>query len=161
MKSKVLLISLLALVSAGSVFAQVEGDDMYFNASDRVKLREARKNNELTLASNRKRQQDEDDRLNPTDSYSARNVNPEFTSRSQSQTSEQDEEDYFVNNYRYSNTSSYNQFNNNFNSWYGNNWYRNNYWGPSISSYDSPYYGSMYDMWGNPWANPYYRSGWS
>jgi hypothetical protein len=161
MKLKVLFLSMLATALIGSAVAQVENDDMYFNSSDRVKLKEARKAEQMTLASNRANRNSDEEGLNPTDSYSARNVNPEFTSRSQSGTAAEDEEEYFVSNYRYNNASQFNNWNSNFNNWYGSSWYRNNYWGPSIYGWNSPYYGSAYDTWGNPWSNPYYQSGWS
>lgn len=161
MKTKFVILSLLSFVVVGSAFAQIEQDDMYFNSKDRAKLREAQKSNSVVLASSRdaKREQDED--VNPTDSYSARNVNPEFTSRAQSKTAAEDEQDYFVTNYRYANQGFYNNFNTRYNTWYNSSWYRSNYWGSSINGWNSPYYGSAYDMYGNPWANPYYRSGWS
>lgn len=161
MKIKVIIFSLLSVFVIGNAFGQVEQDDMYFNAKDRAKLREAQKSNSLAIASSRKSRKDMDEDLNPTDSYSARNVNPEYISRAQSNSSEADEQDYYVANYRYANQSHYNNFNNNYNNWYNNPWYRSNYWGPSIHGWNSPYYGSAYDAWGNPWANPYYRSGWS
>src|SRR5690606_23398237 len=40
-------------------------------------------------------------------------------------------------------------------------WYHGNYWGPSIYSWNSPFYGSYYNAWGNPWNDPYYRSSYS
>ncbi len=160
MKIKVIILGLLSFVVFGNAFAQVEQDDMYFNAKDRAKLREAEKSNSIAYTSSRKaKERDEDS--NPTDSYSARNVNPEYTSRAQSQTSQSDEEDYYVANYRYANQSYYNNFNSNYNNWYNNPWYRSNYWGSSIYGWNSPYYGSPYDAWGSPWGNPYYRSSWS
>ena len=127
------------------MFAQdIEQDDMYFNSTDRAKLREARKTNEVALASVKKTNRNSDayeETLNPTDSYSARNVNPEYTSRAQSQTAREEDEDYFVSNYNYrnSNQNNFNNWNNNFNNWYGNSWYRPNYWGPSINAWNSPY----------------------
>ena len=159
MKNKVIILSLLSFVVVGSAFAQVEQDDMYFNSKDRAKLREAQKTNSVVLASRNSRERDED--INPTDSYSARNVNPEFTSRAQSKTAAEDEQDYFVTNYRYANQGYYNNFNTRYNTWYNSSWYRSNYWGSSINGWNSPYYGSAFDAYGNPWANPYYRSGWS
>jgi hypothetical protein len=162
MKIKVILFSLLLSVIGGSAFAQVEQDDMYFNSKDRAKLREAKKTSELTMASARKKEKQEEDEMNnPKDTYSARNVNPEFTSRSQSKAAQEDEEDYFVTNYRYDNVNRYNDFNNNFNNWYGNSFYRNSYWSPSINSWNSPYYG-YYDSFNSPWYDPYWsQNGWS
>jgi hypothetical protein len=162
MKIKTIFLSLLSLLAVTAFGQAVEQDDMYFNAKDRAKLREAEKTNSIALASSRttKTEVQEED-ANPTDSYSARNVNPEYTSRAQSNSSQADEDDYYVANYRYANQGRYNDFNNNYNSWYSNPWYRSNYWGSSINGWNTPYYGSAYDAYGNPWANPYYRSGWS
>lgn len=166
MKTKILLLSLISLIGAGSLLAQdIENDDMYFNAKDRAKLREARKSGELAIASTKKssREQatEEEDYINPTDSYSARNINPEYTSRSNSQSAQAEEEGYFENNYQYNNQSNYNNFNNNFNNWYGSSWYRPNYWAPSIYAWNTPYYG-YYDAWNSPWYDPYWSyNGWS
>jgi len=102
-----------------------------------------------------------DEPVNPTDSYSARNVSPEFAARSNSQTAQADNQDYFVNNYRYNTNSNLNSWNTNFNTWNSNAWYSPNYYGSSINSWNTPYYGSYYDAYGSPWYNPYYRSGWS
>jgi hypothetical protein len=161
MKLKVIILTLMSSILAGGVFAQVEHDDMYFNSKDRKKLREAQKAEQVTLASIRKESRPEEDSYNnPTDSYSARNVNPEFTSRSQSEIAREDEADYFVNNYQY-NRSNYNNFNNNFNNWYDRSWYRSNYWAPSIYGWNSRYYG-YYDSWNSPWNDPYWaNNGWS
>jgi hypothetical protein len=164
MKNKILLLSFISLIGTGNLLAQgVEHDDMYFNSKDRAKLREARKSTEVALASARKTKKEDtaEEDLNPTDSYSARNVNPEYTSRSNSQTAKAEEEDYFVNNYQYSTQSNYNNWNNNFNDWYGNSWYRPNYWAPSIYAWNSPYYG-YYDSWNSPWYDPNWSyNGWS
>jgi hypothetical protein len=167
MKTRVILFSIVLSVMGSAAFAQVEQDDMYFNSKDRAKLRESRKTADLALASNRKKEKQEEDELNnPKDTYSARNVNPEFTSRSHSKSAQEDEEDYFVNNYQYSgnqfsNAGQYNNWNNNYNNWYGNSWYRNNYWSPSINAWNSPYYG-YYDSFNSPWYDPYWsQNGWS
>jgi hypothetical protein len=166
MKIKVILSSLILLTGVIGAFAQeVEQDDMYFNSKDRAKLRAAQsqKASEVAYASAKKSKNSEpaEENFNPTDSYSARNVNPEYTSRSHSQTAKADDEDYFVSNYQFNQRSNYNNWNNSFNNWYGNSWYAPNYWGAGINSWNSPYYGSYYDSWGSPWANPYYQSGWS
>lgn len=164
MKSKVALLSLVSLLFTFAASAQeIENDDMYFNSKDRAKLNAAKASEVSHTASIKKSKKEivEDETLNPTDSYSARNVNPEYEARSNSQTAQNDNEDYFVNNYQYNNASNFNNWNNNFNRWYSNPWYGANYYDPYINSWNSPYYGSPYDMWGNPWRNPYYRSGWS
>ena len=169
MKNKVIILNVVALLMASATFGQgVENDDMYFNSKDRAKLNAQKANQQAAYTASvkdskksKKSQTLEKELGNPTDSYSARNVNPEFSARSNSQVAQADNEDYFVNNYRYNNSSNLNNWNNNFNNWYSNPWYSANYFGPSINSWNSPYYGSYYDSWGNPWSNPYYRSGWS
>jgi hypothetical protein len=99
--------------------------------------------------------------INPTDSYSARNVNPEFAARSNAEVARSDNEDYFNSNYHYNTASDLNSWNNNFSSQYNNNWYHNSYWTPGMYSWNSPYYGNYYDPWSNIWYSPYTRSGWS
>ena len=166
MKSKVALLGLVAfLFSAAGVAQEIENDDMYFNSKDRAKLK-ALKASEPTYSASiktdrKERQNVVDEEVNPTDSYSARNVNPEYQARSNAQSAQVDNEDYFVSNYRYNNANNFNNWNNNFGNWYGNPWIANNYYNPYINSWHSPYYGSAYDSWGNPWRNPYYQSGWS
>jgi hypothetical protein len=166
MKNKVVL-GLSALLLTSVAYSQsVESDDMYFTSKDRAKLKEAQATQQAAYeasARNKKRsdlavaQEDVDSDV----TYSARNENPEFAARSNSQTAQADNQDYFVNDYKYQNYSNLNNFNNNFNDWYGSSWYRPNYYTSSIYGWNSPYYGSAYDVWGNPWMNPYYRSGWS
>lgn len=164
MKSKVAFLSLVSFLFTFAASAQgIENDDMYFNSKDRAKLN-AVKASEVSYTASIKKDKKvtvEDEDVNPTDSYSARNVNPEYAARSNSQTAQADNEDYFVNNYQYNNTGNFNKWNNNFNNWYSNPWYGGNFYDPYINSWNSPYYGSSYDSWGNPWRNPYYRSGWS
>ena len=161
MKSKVALFSLASLLLTYAALAQgVENDDMYFNSKDRAKVRAA-KASEVSYSASIKKSKKEtvaDETVNPTDSYSARNVNPEYQARSNSQTAQADNQDYFVNNYEYSTASNLNNWNNNFSSWYNSPWYGGNYYDPYINSWNSPYYGSAF---GNPWCNPYYRTGWS
>ncbi|MBL0742338.1 hypothetical protein [Chryseolinea lacunae] len=166
MKTKVIMLSFVASLAVATSFAQgIENDDMYFNSKDRAKVKALRaKEDESYSASAKKANKYTDensDVVNPTDSYSARNVNPEFAARSNAQTAKADEQDYFVSNYKYSNASKISSFNNSYNSWYNNPWYSSNYYSPSIYGWNSPYYGSYYDMYGNPWMNPYYQSGWS
>lgn len=166
MKNNGIIFSLVALVFTTATLAQgVEYDDMYFNSKDRAALKAQRSSVEPSYSASAKKTKKneiiEDVTVNPTDSYSARNVNPEFSARSNSETALADDQDYFVSNYKYKKSSDLNQWNNNFNSWYGNPWYGSNYYGSSINAWNSPYYGSYYDAWGNPWCNPYYRSGWS
>ena len=162
MKSKVAILSLVSLLFTLAASAQgIENDDMYFNAKDRAKLNTAKATEVSASIKKSKKATVADEAVNPTDSYSARNVNPEYEARTNSQTAQADNQDYFVNNYKYNNASNFDNWNNNFNNWYSNPWYGGNYYDPYINSFNTPYYGSRYDTWGNPWCNPYYRSGWS
>lgn len=166
MKSKVAFLGLVAFLFSFAGMAQkIENDDMYFNSSDRAKLKAQKASEQsytASVKSTRKEQKAFEDDVdgNPTDSYSARNVNPEYEARSNAQSAKEDNEDYFVNNYRYNNANNFNSWNNNFGTWYANPWVATNYYNPYINSWYSPYYGSAYDVWGNPWRNPYYRTGW-
>lgn len=161
MKIKAILVATLSVLGISGSFAQVEYDDMYFNAEDRAKLKALRAT-EVAYNTPQKSKLDvreEGERANPTDSYSARNINPEYTSREHTQTAQYDDEDYFVNNYQY-NRNQLNDWNNNYNQWYNNSWYRSNYYGPGINSWNSPYYG--YNSWNSPWYDPYWSyNGWS
>lgn len=162
MKLKIAFSYILSVCTLGAFAQNIENDDMYFNSSDRAKLN-AQKNAEVAYSSVKKSQRamPAEEQLNPTDSYSARNVNPEYAARSNAQTAQMDNEDYFVSNYQYNTAANLNNWNNNFNDRYANQWYQTNYWGPAINRWNTPFYGSPYDAWGNPWNNPYYRSGFS
>lgn len=172
MKTKI--IAGLALVMGLSAVAQ-ENDDMYFRSKDREKLQKVSKDSYSSNYENfKKKHFDEATELdeyavNPTDSYSSRNINPEYIARSSSELASEDESNYFVENYNapvqsYTGNNS-NFYNNNYNNSWNNQWnnpYARGYYGsPYNSSLYSPYYG-----WNDPWANPYwwgnnYNSGWS
>jgi len=160
MKIKGILLATFSLLGISGAFAQVEYDDMYFNKEDRAKL-EAQRSTAVAqndLDKHNKLDEEISD-INPTDSYSARNVNPEYTSRAHTEVAQSDEEDYFVNNYQY-NRNQLNDWNNDFNNWYSNPWYRNNYYGSAINHWHSPYYG--YNSWNSPWYDPFWSyNGWS
>jgi hypothetical protein len=198
MKTKVVVGSLLATMLTFEVMAQrAENDDMYFNSKDREKLRSEKvevavggksANDKIDSDYNtfRKKHFDKDEAetevvkeaTNPTDSYSARSINPEYIARSNGEQATE-EENYYMEGYvppnvydsysasNYDNTGNYNNYNN---SYYGNYGY-GGYNG--MSSMYSPYYNcnpwmspynpyasgltlSMAYMWGNPW-----NSGWS
>ncbi len=157
MNIKGIILGLISSLAISGAVAQVEQDDMYFNAKDRAKLNEARKSDAVAMASNSVRNR-EDEEFNPTDSYSARNVNPEYTSRANTQSSQADEEDYYVSNYRYDNQSNFNNWNNNFNSWYGSSWYRPNFYSPNMYGWNSPYAYGFNDPYSSPWYDPYYSN---
>jgi hypothetical protein len=149
-----------------------ENDDMYFNSKDRAKLN-ALKPAPVphTVTFNDEGANSEDDDITLASNYSSRNINPEYTSRSNSQLAQDDNGDYFVNDYRFSTSNSLNTFNNNYNNWYNRPWYNSSYYyGSMANAWNSPYgnyyngYNSpnsyYYDYYNNPWSNPYYQSGW-
>lgn len=130
-----------------TAFSQ-EDDDMYFTSKDRAKQ-------ELTVRSNRTAKEQksntvdertEDTSINPTDSYSARNINPEYISRSQSDAEETDESGYFSDSYApiSVNKNLYNDYstNNQYSPYYGyNNGFNpyNYYGGYGMGGMYSPY----------------------
>lgn len=156
----ILLAGLSFAAFTGVVAQDIEYDDMYFNAQDRAKLNATR-----AVAYNMDNQSkgfDYDkgnETANPTDSYTARNVNPEYTARARTQSAQAEEQDYFVDNYRYR-SNEFNNWNNNYTNWYNSSWYRPNFYGPGINTWNSPYYG--YSSWNSPWYDPYWSyNGWS
>ena len=161
MKIKGILFATISLLGISGVFAQeVEHDDMYFNATHREKLKAQQATASTTKEKFKKFEAVEEESVNPTDSYSARNVNPEYTSRQHTEAAQADDEDYYVNNYRYENRNNFDNWNNNYNQWYNSSWYRPNYYGAGINSWNSPYYG--YNRYNSPWADPYWSyNGWS
>src|SRR5690349_11952756 len=102
MKTRIVIGSLMATVMTFQVLAQrAENDDMYFNSKDREKLRAEKASASVSdksvndkidsdYNSFRKKHFDKNEEataattesVNPTDSYSARTINPEYISRS-------------------------------------------------------------------------------
>jgi hypothetical protein len=156
----------LGIVISGFQVSAQEDDDMYFNAKDREKLKAAQASENTTLPSFREESENPStepasESVNPTDSYSSRNTNPEFEARSIAETAQEDEANYFVNDYRYNTAKDLNNFNNNYDSWSNSSMYNSNYYGSAINNWNSPYYGSSSAFY-SPWGNPYWNnSGWS
>ncbi|MDH4058274.1 MAG: hypothetical protein OEU76_05890 [Cyclobacteriaceae bacterium] len=67
------------LINVG-VFGQ-EIDDMYFNSKDRAKINERKISSDLGLVKKGNEKISHNLPVNPTDSYSARNINPEYTAQ--------------------------------------------------------------------------------
>jgi hypothetical protein len=166
MKSKITFLTLLAVSTAMIASAQVvEYDDMYFNSKDRAKVQASKP---LTLK-NISNQHEVATAINPTDSYSARNVNPEYISQSTVNPSGSIEPaPYFIPDYTPT-AINQNLNGNSSSSWNNCNCAMaggNPYYGmmPGFGSFGSPYgYGSS--MYG---YNPYgyggyngFNSGWS
>ncbi len=187
MKSRVLLSSFLAAVTTLNVNAQ-EYDDMYFRSTDRAKFeRPSAKTNERQVEKEMaKYTAGKSTFANPTDSYSARVVNPEYTARSVTQ-AVAGESDYFIDNYSvpvqqstnslsyapgyygpctYDSSPYYNSTSSPFHSPYFDRWGYSPY-GNSGTYMGSPYsygyspYGSMYGAPYSPFAYGGYGSGWN
>ena len=117
MKTRILTIALLA-VGVAAFGQEIENDDMYFNSNDRARLNKGTSTEVYADAKKQKVKQleaVEEGQINPTDSYSARNVNPEFSARSQAEVAQEENQDYFVNNYHVQKNDELNSWNNNFN----------------------------------------------
>lgn len=161
MNTRIYLLTIMSFFVSAVAAQNIENDDMYFNSEDRAKVFAAREASASSRVSEQIEEEEQREDVNPTDSYSGRNVNPEYISRSQNEIAEEDEENYYVDDYRLNNQRNFNSWNSQYNNWYNNPWYSSAYYAPSIHGWNSPYYGSRYDPWGSPWNNPYYRSGWS
>ncbi len=174
----------LAMISF-SVSAQ-ETDDMYFNRKDREKLK-----TEATGTTSKRNKIDsdykafrdkhfdnnteatEEENVNPTDSYSSRQVNPEYTARTQSEQASEDEANYFVEGYTPPRTAP-DSNNTALNTPYYSNYYGGGFNNPNYARpygyYGNGYGNGYYDPWcnycNNAWGSPYYNSfyspyGWS
>lgn len=158
MKARIVLAGLLVSMMVTEVSAQrAEYDDMYFRGKDREKNKAIDAENTYASAKTTKKQKpaeviEEEDSVNPTDSYSARNVNPEYISRSNSEKASEDEANYYLEGYSPA-TATTSNFNN---SYYnnvnpaGSSYYANNNW-------NSPYYGRC--GYCDPWMSPAYGYG--
>lgn len=142
MKTGILTGMMLMLAGSVAVAQDLEVDDMYFKAKDRVALnskREPKFKSELKI--------EESEPLNPTDSYSARNVNPEYISRSKMDPNSQVASDpYFIPNYQpvnvnrnLSNTNAWNDWNN-----WNSPWNRFGYNSFGMSPFNSWGFNSFY-----------------
>lgn len=167
MKTRIVLASLLISITVVEVSAQrAEYDDMYFRGKDRERNKVLEAEAYASAKTTRQKQQDvvvaEEDNSNPTDSYSARNVNPEYVSRSNSEKASEDESNYYLEGYTPP-ASATNNFNNSYynnvspsaNSYYGNTW-NNPYYGSCACGSLSPYYGAGYY---SPWMSSAYGYG--
>lgn len=162
MKIRIAFLSTMAFITGLTSFAQVvEFDDMYFNAKDRTKLIASKPvstyvspaTNEVVTP------------INPTDSYSARNVNPEYLAQSKLGNANSPESvQYFSPDYT---PTGVNQ--NIYNNPYNSNSFFNNPYNYGMSGFGNPYgsfnpyfsafspYGSMYPL----GMNSMYSSGWN
>jgi hypothetical protein len=170
MKIRITFLTLLAVSASMVASAQVaEYDDMYFNSTDRTVVQASKP---LTLKNISSESYEVKTAINPTDSYSARNVNPEYISQSTVNPSGSVEKaPYFIPDYS---PVAVNQNLNKNSNYYGNNSYPGmmpaygspyNSFSPSMYGY-SPYgygynngFNSMYGY--NPYGYNGFNSGWS
>jgi len=170
MKIRITFLSLMAISTAMVATAQVaEYDDMYFNSKDRTVVMASKP---LTLNNITSESYEVKTAINPTDSYSARNVNPEYISQSTVNPSGSVEAaPYFIPDYT---PVGVNQNLNKNLSYGGNNTYSGmmpaygnpyNSFYPSMNGYNPYGYGynsgfnSMYGY--NPYGYNGFNSGWS
>jgi hypothetical protein len=182
MKTKVAFLTFLAAATVSCAWAQsTEDDDMYFTSKDRVAFSVAQNaSRQAMLASTDARRITESEvapTINPTDSYSARNVNPEYISGAKVGSNSTTVAQYFSPNYQptsvnqnlASNCNScgfnnYNGFNNGFgsnrfgNMMYGMGGMGMNPWG--YNGFGMNPYSSFYDPYGmGMMGNNFYQPG--
>lgn len=134
-----------------------EVDDMYFRARDRKSVASVEHSFTSNYDNFRQQHFPEDIKVgvNPTDSYSGRQLNPEFAARSMAAAASADEENYFVENYRPSTSAV--PFNNAY--YFNNPW--SNPWsmGWYSSAWARPWNNPWYWGWNDPWMNPWMPGG--
>ncbi|MBX2895056.1 MAG: hypothetical protein KF763_06420 [Cyclobacteriaceae bacterium] len=182
MKSRITIMSLLSVMVVFAASAQ-ETDDMYFRASDRAKIAASKPLSELSY-----RQSEVKTPINPTDSYSARNVNPEYISQSVSSSNQQPATYFYseyvptsVNQNIYNNPANWNYYGMNNPYMMGgmnpymvggyNPYFRNSFWGMDPYGFNSFYRpGLSFSMgmgwgmnsWGySPWNSFYGMNSWA
>lgn len=146
----------VAIVALGQ-----EVDDMYFNSKDRAKLNEGKIRADLGIPNNNSKKTETSQSINPTDSYSARNINPEYAAQLNSGQEPAIEDNYFIQDFQPTginqnlsncncNAGSY------YNPYYGSNAFNNPYYGygggfgsPYSSFYPSPWGSSFYGGYGS------------
>jgi hypothetical protein len=171
MKIRITFLSMLAVSAAFVASAQVvEYDDMYFNSKDRAKMQASAPLTLKNIPKSISKEQEVATAINPTDSYSARNVNPEYISQSTVNPSGSTEPaPYFIPDYTPTAINQNLTTNSSSSSWNNCN---------CASSFNNPYYGmtpgygsgfypsmAMSGMYGyNPYSYGGYNgfnSGWS
>jgi hypothetical protein len=160
-------IAFFALVWVAATAVAQEYDDMYFTSKDRAKISATRS----PQVTNTNRTADNSDlvqsKINPTDSYSGRGVNPEYTAQTKfNSTNTEEAPQYFVSSYIPANVNpNLNQYSQgSFNTpYYGNNYSNCNCGNNSF--YNNPYYGyGGMSGFGSPYSSFYgggFNPGWS
>src|SRR5882724_3883791 len=96
MKTKSILLSLVAVTSGICALAQ-ENDDMYFSSKDRAKINLSSRE-EVVLASAKGNSSVQT--INPSDSYSSRNENPDYVAGAKVGSNATTTSSYFSPNYQ-------------------------------------------------------------
>lgn len=133
-----------------------EIDDMYFNSSDRAKINERKISADLAIAKVTSSKSEANASINPTDSYSARNVNPEYAAQVNTGSAMTIENDFFPADYQ---PKGINQNLSNcncgagtyYNPYYGNSAFSNPYYGYA-GGFGSPYSSFYPSSWGYPYG---------
>lgn len=143
----------LALAVSSVAMAQ-ENDDMYFNSRDRLALTESNQSMLAARYQENDRQAVKASPVNPSDSYTGRGVNPEFSAQQKNGTTViQENPDYFLAGYQPTNINS-NQYSTNSPNYSNCNCGSNNPYGFSRGGFGNPYgnfyspYGTSYSLYG-------------
>lgn len=143
----------LALAVSSVAMAQ-ENDDMYFNSRDRLALTESNQSMLAARYQENDRQAVKASPVNPSDSYTGRGVNPEFSAQQKNGTTViQENPDYFLAGYQPTNINS-NQYNTNSPNNSNCNCGSNNPYGFGRGGFGNPYgnfyspYGTSYSLYG-------------
>ena len=129
-----------ALAASSAAMAQ-EVDDMYFNAKDRLAMTESNQAAMATRYAAYDQQAVKSNPVNPSDSYTGRGVNPEFSAQQKNGAElVQDNPDYFLASYQPKNINS--------------NLYSANATSSGCNCY-SPYSSMAYSGFGNPYGSMY------
>lgn len=169
MKTTIALTGLMMWSAA--LMAQVEHDDMYFRKKDRAKLNQQKESvqeqNAQAIARGEKKLRF-DYPINTNQSIPAQSnqTNPEYISRSQSETVATEDQNYFIDHYQFNPRNSYNNFGNQFDNWNANPMYYNGFIPPlGFRRYHAPYspFNDPFFMGNcpNPWMNQSFNSGWA
>ncbi len=171
MKSRITFLTILTVSAALVVSAQeVEFDDMYFRSKDREVLASS----QTLMMNTASKKLEVISPINPTDSYSARNVNPEYLSQTKVNPSSVNQSPvaYFVPGYVPSgvNQNIYNGSLNSFNNgmmWNPYSTFGMGMGGMGMGMNMMPGFYNPYNSFSSPWGydpygyNSFYRPGWN
>ena len=136
MKTKLIVTWIAVSLISLTAYSQVETDDMYFRAGDRVKPNRDKVMAENVITPKKLAEaSDINQAINPTDSYSARNINPEYSSQLKENESVVVEDNYFSPDFQ---PRSVNQNISNCNCSQGS--FYNPYGAGGFNSFNSPFY---------------------